>query len=110
GMRATKNRSEPTATTRAVAGCGRACASVEPGLVTLLAHAEPVPLPLRDVAEGAHVADPVDVDDPVEVIGLVLDHPREKFLGHQGHGVAVAIHALEPHPRTPPHHPPHIAH
>src|SRR2546428_554405 len=80
-IRATKKRSETTATTRAVAGCDPGWASLEPVLVTLLADAKPVALPLRDVAERAHVADPVHVDDAVEVVGLVLDHAGEELLG-----------------------------
>src|SRR5207253_222500 len=105
-----KKRSVTTATTRAVAGCGRTCAWLSPRLVTLLADAEPVALPLRDVAERAHVTDPIDVDDAVEVVRLVLDDAREEILGDELDGVARAIEAFEPHRRVARGHAPHVGH
>src|SRR5882762_3952719 len=109
-MRATKKRSDTTATTRAVACGDPEGASVEPVLVTLLADAEPVALPLRDVAERAHVTDPVHVDDAVEVVRLVLDHAGEEVLGDELDGIALPVEALEPHRRVARHHTPHVGH
>src|SRR5205085_944219 len=109
-MRATKKRSTTTATTRVVACGDPEGASVEPVLVTLLADAEPVALPLRDVTERAHVTDPVHVDDAVEVVRLVLDHAGEEVLGDELDGVALPVETLEAHRRVARHHAPHIGH
>src|SRR5688572_31854537 len=97
-MRATKNRSLTTARTRSAL------------LLTLLADAEPVAVPLGDVAERPHVGDTVDVDDAVQVVGLVLDHPREEILGHQADLIALAIETLQPDGGMARNHAAHVGH
>src|SRR5207302_797241 len=97
-MRATKNRSRTTAITRGSA------------LVILLADAQPVLVPLGNVAEGPEVTHAVDVDDAVQVVGLVLDDPREEVLGEEADAVGLAVVAVEPHRGVARHHAPHVGH
>src|SRR3989449_3368749 len=97
-MRATKNRSRTTAITAAST------------LVILLADPQPVLVPLGDVAEGPEVAHAVDVDDAVQMVGLVLDHAGEELLGVHDLPVALAVVVLQAHRRVARHHPPHVGH
>src|SRR6202008_4960327 len=97
-MRATKNRSRTTATTR----------EPSPSLVILFADPQPVLVPFGDVAEGPEIRHAVDVDDALEMVGLVLDHPGEEVLRDQVHRVGLAIVALQPHRRDSRHHAAHI--
>src|SRR5207244_6167724 len=66
-------------------------------LVVLLGRAEPVPVPLGEMREGAEVAHSIDVDDPVQMIALVLDHPREKVGGLEVDRLALTVAGLEPY-------------
>src|SRR5688572_31023178 len=95
-MRATKNRSRTTATTR------------ESASVILLADPQPVLVPLGDVAESPEVAHAIDVDDALEVVGLVLDDPGEEVLRVEDHARALAVVALEPDGRVARDHPAHV--
>src|SRR5262245_50401120 len=85
-MRATKKRSLTTASTVA-AGAALSAAA----LILLLLQAEPVALPLGDERQGGQILHAIDVHDPLEVIGLVLDDAGEEILGHQVHALAVAV-------------------
>src|SRR2546426_7540768 len=97
-MRATKNRSRTTAITAAST------------LVILLADPQPVLVPLGDVAEGPEVAHAVDVDDAVQVVGLVLDDAREEVLGVHFLPVALAVVILETHRDAARDHAAHVGH
>src|SRR5713101_8157289 len=101
-IRATKNRSVTTATTG------------EPpdvmDLIGLLGHAEGVALPLGEERERGEVAHAVDVDDPVQVIGLVLDDPREEVLGHEVHAPALAVVTFQAHGGVTRNAPAHVGH
>src|SRR5688500_5141138 len=90
-MRATKNRSLTTARTR---GDGSP-AGASAGLLSRRAYAKPVPGPRGDVAERPHVGDTIDIDDAVQMVGLVLDHPGEEVLGRHAHRIALAIEAFQ---------------
>src|SRR5206468_7152374 len=74
-MRATKKRSLTTART------GASPSPARPGSVVLFTDAEPVLVPLGDVGERGEIAHAVEVDLPVQVIGLVLEHATDHLNG-----------------------------
>src|SRR5438046_478203 len=103
-MRATKNRSLTTASAGA---SGRASRSepalappAPPGSVALFTEAEPVLVPLGDVRERREIAHPVQVHEPVEMVGLVLDDAREEVLGDEIERPALAVEAMQAHRRV----------
>src|SRR5262249_33258029 len=82
--------------------------AVTADLVILLVVAEPVLVPLGQVRERGEVPHAVEVDDTVEVIGLVLDDAREELLCHGVDRLPVSAIGLEAHRRVPGHHAPHV--
>src|SRR6266496_2781485 len=78
-IRATKNRSLTTATTLIDIHSQHA---VRPARsVILFLVPQPVPVPLREMGQRREVAHSVEVDHPLEVVGLVLDDAGEELLG-----------------------------
>src|SRR5215831_20233562 len=73
-IRATKKRSLTTATTEAPGDV------IPTGSIGRLGDPEGISLPFGEERQRRDVAHAVDVDDPVEMIGLVLDDPREEVL------------------------------
>src|SRR5437867_11192805 len=106
-MRATKNKS----LTRASTGLAvRAPALAPPDVesVGLFTDAEPVLVPLGDVAERREVAHPVEVHRTPQVVALVLDHAREEVLGVHAHLLPAGVVALVPFPSVATYQPPPI--
>src|SRR5574342_369253 len=93
-MRATKNRSLTTAT----------------ALIVLLLDAEPVLVPLGEMSERREVAHAIEVDDAVEVVGLVLDDAREELLRLALDAASFPVIRVEPNGGEPRHHPAHVGH
>src|SRR5262245_13265009 len=99
-MRATKKRSLTTART-GPSPPSRAS-------VSLFTVAEPVLVPLGDVGEGDETAHAIEIDDPVQVVGLVLADPREEVFRDQVDRLALAVQALQPYGRVAGHHAAHV--
>src|SRR4051812_21788905 len=101
-IRATKKRSLTIATTWG------AMSGPPMSSIILLTDAERVALPLGDEGQAREVAHPVRVDDALQVVGLVLDHPREELLRHEIDPLAGTVEALEPHLGEARHAPAHV--
>src|SRR6058998_2106224 len=99
-IRATKKRSLTTARTGA--------STPSRASVGLFTVAEPVLVPLGDVGERGEIAHAVEVDDPVQVVGLVLADPREEVLRDEVHRLPLAVQALQAHGRVAGHHAAHV--
>ena len=65
-------------------------------------------MPFGQVSERRQVAHAVEVDDPVQMIGLVLDDPREEILGEDLDAARLAVVAFEPDGGVPRHTPAHV--
>src|SRR5439155_11390651 len=89
---------------------GEAISGSAMSLVVLFSHAEGIALPFGDERQARKILHAVDVHDALEVVGLVLDHPGEKLLGHEVHLLAGAIAALETNLSEPRHASAHVGH